>query len=795
MEIMDMMSSTSLTARLGRAAPASLVAAAAGAALLLVNAGCGATTSEPDGGSALETRAAALEGFEPSELSLGQGAFFPPTGIGEEQPDSANQCLVPDENIVPINRVFGRVSASSSKEQASAQISLDLGSQNTIEGIDPIPVSGEQSLGAQLDGAFESSETNEVLTLVIRVDTVMRSAVRLTNRKTGEALTISPNSSDPDQPEREESGTLEDDYAEVEPTYETNAWCTEGSSSSNLRDFVRDCGTHFLSSILYGGYIIIDLDISEAGETLKGDLDAALNTDLALGEDVVESSIDVVSSLNALNSTSSSSVDFQVAYAGIPAPDSSLVQPDGTMTPAAILTYIDDLRADTGDSTTWGSPVHYNFSQYTPTMVYDCVFSGQEDRDAFDSYQCFVNRAEFGELYAQRLTNMSAVASQRLALSGNVVRWGDSETEDRAEIQSFIDDVAACQLELEQQSDCKEAFDNSSRQSEWCSACNSGSEACDLDDLSARFGALPVPVNIAIAESDTSVRSVTANAAPFVIGNPIGSVCTWTDVRGRFRSSGDRVEIVVNSASREFEAEVDSSFTSSRRKAQASTRCLPQRLSGPTGPPTFDDGSGAKLLGTTGLPSPEDDAAQHLYEIDSTDPSPTNDVYSLTGKYAAYLRGFAGDFRTVGDNTDVSQASASGNMFVRASSESSGVEGFGGAFGVSAPAGGNAYFVDSSGNVSQGVGEFSESTNAGDGNSDSVGVGMAPVDRAFCVLTSVGGELDSTKERIKIYQAGSRWGLRTYGACTRRRWLIAGGCAERKEVSATAICYAFDQNP
>ena len=67
---------------------------------------------------------------------------------------------------------------------------------------------------------------------------------------------------------------------------------------------------------------------------------------------------------------------------------------------------------------------------------------------------------------------------------------------------------------------------------------------------------------------------------------------------------------------------------------------------------------------------------------------------------------------------------------------------------------------------------------------------LAPLDEAFCFLTSVSGKFDGGNEKAVVASKGDFWQLSVTSGCAK---VGDFGCTQAKNVTAHARCYKYDQ--
>jgi hypothetical protein len=648
---------------------------------------------------------------------------------------SANQALVDVE-----------YSWSGSKEEAKTDIGADLTGD-----IDLGVISGD--LEASYDGTFNDTNATEALTIAVKVRSVV--------------ATLGTN--------------FEPDPQRCDP-----------ENNMSFAGFLQNCGDRFVSRKEMGGYIFLVAGKSDISSDEKHDISGDLDVDFGIGQ------VDLSGLATIVNDLTVQGFDVRMSIFGFPeligqfdAQPGETVQSPGDVFDFLESDMIDEWEAEAEDDiwpgTTYGAVIDQTMTPYEEPFYQSCT--GSEDGEVL---WCYTNFFTQTQSYVPAYERWVTIIDTRLNNQSEYY-WGNTtaKAQDNKDQHTDTGDViSSCLRRISDRvAECRRTGgDTSAGENDICTACNpdtiyhcddddedglcdgSGatSEKCSWRNLGDLYDALPdvVPTHDA-TDYGVELISTDQHEPSFDIYPHSTHVCVLGGASGKMSGGGETAKVFRNGTQWRFQAssqQGDDDGETLRSRAYCSLIS------------NFFDNSNSSWTTHPDLVASTSGGAVTEDFVDSSN-------NTLDDKYATALNGMSGKFQGGGEYAEVVRHTQP--MMLKVGTQQTSVTGYGSSFGLDAPVGGT---------IERGARtEYSVGTNS-DASDAYVDELMIPTDDGICYFKNIAGDFDGGGEGVRILKKDGSWYLRAYAACKDHAgWFGTGACEDRKNVTATASCYLYDQ--
>lgn len=543
-------------------------------------------------------------------------------------------------------------------------------------------------------------------------------------------------------------------------TIDTPSIC-HGDPPGDYEAFVAECGTSWLKSETLGGYVALTSSLDSLSTKQKRELGAKLGVNTEKGAGAVEFSF------SQIQQQEYESLRFTLQNVGsIPTPSEDTSEPKDELDPGDLANYAntvtqsyeDAYNAGVIDAEEYGVVIDQDFNRYSPQNLADC---GLQNTTSLQCYLDFHKRADELENMPGKIERKFNDLVWRLS-HPDKVKWPVDKEAAMGKYEAVANQIDTCLATdiPNAESTCNAAYDNGG--SDMCTACEFP-DGCSLTELENRIESLPDTSidNGLISVNNYSRVNVGHNQAK-AFGSSSSDLCALGRIGGGFYGGGEQIELMRDGSA--WSLHTVSQRTKSTREISAAMNCVPRSAftTDETPEPTWTMSSNSVTGGESGS----------SVQIQAND------------KYAGMITGLSGEMggggeRVYIDNTPdpyrLTAASQQGTMWGR--SLSFGMNEIGGDTKVSP--------------FKPGV-KRKKATSNGKRQ-----VYLAEATEAFCYVSRVQGEFDGTGESVLVEEKSGQWYLSVHAACEDRSGFLGMGkrCKERKQITAYARCYSYDQTP
>jgi hypothetical protein len=580
--------------------------------------------------------------------------------------------------------------------------------------------------------------------------------------------------------------TLMEDVKEIDQN-DHNELCTGDIDS--IQEWKSDCGDSYLGREIYGGFVLLTVNVDELDSGEQEELYAEFR---------VDSNVRKKDHRDALNSVDGTiTFNFHdILLNGLRRPRAGLLGSGDTMSGADVVTYLTELMEGDGNSYTgyenMGSPgVLYPIEEAGEQEI-DIPETGwiiqQDFRDyplsyieycgpPSNGYTCytdfFANEVQVESLYQEWMQKAEFEYDNKSQYC-----WGPNPSAAQTRHQQFIADLETCNSVIAQgKTDCEAAFNGGATQSTICDEC-ALPPTCNRERIERMRSQLFEPIRTRPNGNCYDNHGPISGGNDKVLDDTDDSICVLSQVGGKFAGTSESVELNTAASGSgggpAWYLSASSNHTAANTNTYGRAICVPKTQ--------FTNGGSNTW-------SAESDG-------DDTYSPPGSANIGITADFstAVSLNGVSGHYNGGGEWAKIyhNVNQTPDEWWFKGSTNTSTMKTDWTEWGIDSPAGGTVSFQ------SPAEGEdTARSTDADAFSNGEKALLLDDSDNSICYLIKFQGRFDGRGEWIRIDegQNSGSWYLRVRGACKKGVNLVAGGCEfdDYKRVEAQVKCYEFDQ--